>query len=275
MKFRVILGSIFVLFQFIPLGGYHFEGEAHIVGGLYNILFPHGVLSVVLGGFLIFYERWGFKRLIPLNYLLILGGTMIVLVSYYEPADYILGLWHGVEGDFDTEGVSTGFLTGILSLSAGVIISVINSSIISKHRRVIFASLIFAVLLLPFPATVYFKPPVQAGEYLDFVEEQGLFEPGGINFQSYPEGVGGVRVSRENPLPRHELPARVYEMYGGEFIQYYRVEKLEGFSPTVYALYLSLSGKPVYSMGYSAIIVVLLIYVAIEFRAGSSGRGVR
>jgi hypothetical protein len=120
-KTRVILGSLFIIAQFIPLGAYHFVGEPHIVGGLYNVLFPHGMFTLIFGFLLIFYEKLMLERFIRLNYLLILGGALIILVGYYEPEDYILGLLHGVEGDFDTDGVNTGFPIGLVSVLVGMI----------------------------------------------------------------------------------------------------------------------------------------------------------
>jgi hypothetical protein len=38
----VIVGLLFIASAFVPLGNYHFEGEANIVGILWNFMLPTG-----------------------------------------------------------------------------------------------------------------------------------------------------------------------------------------------------------------------------------------
>ena len=121
-KFRLILGYLFIIVQFIPLGVYHFIGGPNIIGGLYNFIFPSGIISIVLGTALILYDRQALRTHIRLHHLMLLGGFLILLTTYNQHPDYFLGLWRGVNGDFDIEGVNTGYYVGIISLLTGMMI---------------------------------------------------------------------------------------------------------------------------------------------------------
>lgn len=122
-----ILGSFFIVIQFIPVGSYYFIGQPHFSGDLYNFIFPSGMLSIVLGIILIFHNRLNLNKIIKLNYLMIISGILILLVSYFQSTDYFLGLWHGVKGNFDTEGFN-GVIIGLLSIFTGIIIKQLDSN---------------------------------------------------------------------------------------------------------------------------------------------------
>jgi hypothetical protein len=50
----IILGVLFVGSAFVPLGSYHFVGEANIIGVLWNFMLPTGWLALIFGVILIF-----------------------------------------------------------------------------------------------------------------------------------------------------------------------------------------------------------------------------
>jgi hypothetical protein len=99
----VIAGLLFVASAFVPLSAYHFEGEANIVGVLWNFMLPTGWFSIIAGAALIFHEKIGLKNK-WLAYALFVASLLLIVLFLLEDVDYFLGLWHGVKGDFDVEG---------------------------------------------------------------------------------------------------------------------------------------------------------------------------
>lgn len=119
--------------------------------------------------------------------------------------------------------------------------------------------LILALLFIPLPTTVYFTSGINAGEYSSFVGSHKYFIPKFIRFQSYPQGGGGAAISRDNLFPTVGHKLIMDDKYDG-FITYYRIDKLKGFAPATYALFMNRPGVFVYSHGYGLIMVILLLY---------------
>jgi len=134
-KLRYVLGMLFIIAQFIPLGAYHFVGEPYITGGLYNILFPHGILSFILGLSLISYDTLKLERFIRVNYLLMFGGLLILLTPYFIPRECLLGFIYGVDGDFDVDGIDTGFLIGLIGIFSGMVGEVLTEPDKISHGK--------------------------------------------------------------------------------------------------------------------------------------------
>lgn len=129
-----------------------------------------------------------------------------------------------------------------------------------EFRRLALYALLFALLFYPLPSTAYFTPSATPEEYLDYIRPHlTYFSPSYMEFQSYPEGGGGVGVSRRDLLPGSGLATKMKEKYG-EFVAYHRIEKVQGSTPAIYALYMSLTGALVYSHGYGLILAVLIFY---------------
>jgi hypothetical protein len=129
-----------------------------------------------------------------------------------------------------------------------------------EFRRLALYALLFALLFYPLPATAYFSPSATPEEYLDYIRPHlTYFSPSYMEYQSYPEGGGGVGVSEMDLLPGSGLATKMKEKYE-EFVTYDRIEKVQGSTQAIYALYMSLTGALVYSHGYGLILAVLLLY---------------
>lgn len=119
----IALGLLFVVSALLPLGSYHFEGQAEIVGRLWNLMLPTGWFDGAIGAALLLHRRIGLKRN-ELPYLLLIGGVGSVALFYLQKVDVFLGLWHGVQGDYDVEGVmlltAFPFLVGMTSILTGL-----------------------------------------------------------------------------------------------------------------------------------------------------------
>jgi hypothetical protein len=104
-----ILGLLFTLSAFVPMASYHFEGEANIVGVLWNLMLPTGWFAIIAGTILLLHERIGLKNK-RLAYAILAASLILIALSLLQglllDVDYLLGLWHGVKGDFDFESRS-------------------------------------------------------------------------------------------------------------------------------------------------------------------------
>lgn len=105
----IIMGLLFVLSAFIPLASYHFEGEANIIGLLWNFMLPTGWFSIIAGIVLLFHRRIGLKK--PrLAYAMLAAGLFLLILSLLQglsllvDVDWLLGVLHGIKGDFDLQG---------------------------------------------------------------------------------------------------------------------------------------------------------------------------
>ena len=120
-----IIGLLFSISAFVPIGVYHFVGEANIVGMLWNIMLPTGWLDIAVGAILLFHEKIGLSGK-KLKYLMLLGGLLSIVLFYIQDIDFILSSWHGVKGDYDIDGKS--FITafpiyaGLISILTALLI---------------------------------------------------------------------------------------------------------------------------------------------------------
>jgi hypothetical protein len=102
-------GIAFVLSAFVPLGSYHFEGQANIIGILWNFMLPTGWFTIAAGAILLFHRRLGLKNR-RLTYVMLAASLFLLIISLLQglgfllDVDYLLGLLHGVKGDFDLQG---------------------------------------------------------------------------------------------------------------------------------------------------------------------------
>lgn len=119
----VLFGLLFIISALIPLGVYHFEGEADIVGTLWNLMLPTGWFDLAIGLMLLFHRKIGLRGK-RLQYLVLLGGLTSLVLFYVQDVDVFLGLWRGVSGDFDVDGKWLGallpFYVGLLSAVMGL-----------------------------------------------------------------------------------------------------------------------------------------------------------
>lgn len=119
-----VVGLLFAASALVPFGVYHFEGEAHLVGTLWNLMLPTGWFDLALGVMLLFHRKMGLStESVP--YLLLLGGLLSIMLFYFQDIDLFLGLWHGVRGDFDVDGkwfgTLTPFYSGLTSMVVGLV----------------------------------------------------------------------------------------------------------------------------------------------------------
>lgn len=131
-----VFGLLFATSTLVPLGIYHFEGEANIVGMLWNIMLPTGWFDLALGVMIFFHRKIGFStERVP--YLLLLGGLLSIILFYFQDIDLFLGLWHGVRGDFDVDGKWVGTLTpfysGLTSTVVGLV-GVLRNGFLSNQQ---------------------------------------------------------------------------------------------------------------------------------------------
>ena len=104
-----LVGLLFVLSAFVPLASYHFEGKALISGILWNFMLPTGWFAVVAGAVLLFHKRSGLKGK-RLAYAMLAAGLLLLVLSLLQGlgllvnVDWLLGVLHGVRGDFDLQG---------------------------------------------------------------------------------------------------------------------------------------------------------------------------
>ena len=129
-----IVGSLFVASAFVPLASYHFEGEPYIFGFLWNLMLPTGWLAVTAGAVMLLHQRIGLSKK-QLVYVMLASGLLLMLLFRLQDVDYFLGLWHGVQGNFDTEKMTltlAAFLVGIMGI-LGSLFLVTSSTTPPKH----------------------------------------------------------------------------------------------------------------------------------------------
>ena len=97
----IIVGLLLIASAFVPLGPYHFVGEADITGVLWNFMLPTGWLSLIFGVILLFHMRLGIKNMRLAMLILVASGSIIIF--RFQDVDYFLSLWHGVNGEFDVD----------------------------------------------------------------------------------------------------------------------------------------------------------------------------
>jgi hypothetical protein len=95
------MGLLLIVSAFVPLGPYHFVGEADITGVLWNFMLPTGWLALIFGVVLLFHMRLGIKDMRLAMFILFASGSTIVF--RIQDVDYFLSLWHGVNGNFDVD----------------------------------------------------------------------------------------------------------------------------------------------------------------------------
>ncbi len=104
-----IVGLLFVLSAFAPLGSYHFMGKALVSGILWNFMLPTGWVAIAAGAVLLFHKRIGLENQ-RLAYAMLAASLFLLVISLLQglglllDVDAFLGLLHGVEGDFDLQG---------------------------------------------------------------------------------------------------------------------------------------------------------------------------
>ena len=118
-----IVGLLFILSAFVPIASYHFEGEANIVGVLWNFMLPTGWFAIIAGTTLLLRERIGLKNK-RLAYAMLAASLLLIVLYLIQDVDYLLGLWHEVKGDFDLEGGIRGvpFFLGIAGIFASLLL---------------------------------------------------------------------------------------------------------------------------------------------------------
>jgi uncharacterized membrane protein YozB (DUF420 family) len=99
----LIVGVLFVVSAFVPLGSYHFEGEAKIIGILWNFMLPTGWFGILVGVLLILRNKIGLKNKRS-AYVMFTAGLLSIVLFIVQDVDYFLCLWNGVNGDFDVDG---------------------------------------------------------------------------------------------------------------------------------------------------------------------------
>jgi hypothetical protein len=135
----IIVGLLFIVSAFIPLGPYHFEGEANITGALWNFMVPTGWLAIIVGVVLLFHMKLGLENKRLALFMFVAG--LLVIVFRFQDVDYFLGLWHGVKGDFDVESwllTPAPFITALTGVFAGLLLLIIrdDSSVTTFHINV-------------------------------------------------------------------------------------------------------------------------------------------
>ena len=137
MNLRNLLGEIggllFILSAFAPLASYHFEGEANIVGVLWNFMLPTGWFAIIVGVALLLHKRIGLKNK-RLAYAMLAASLFLLSLSLLQglglllDVDYLLGLLHGVKGDFDLQGsMAVPLFLGIAGILASLLLMAIRS----------------------------------------------------------------------------------------------------------------------------------------------------
>ena len=112
----VAVGSLFLAYALVPLGGYHLEGAMGVTGTLWHIMVPTGWYCIAVGVVLLFHRRLGLENR-RLAYILFAAGLFIIPLLFRQNVDYWLGLWRGVAGDYDVDGPQW-LLTPFLMLAA-------------------------------------------------------------------------------------------------------------------------------------------------------------
>ena len=111
-----MVGSLFLAYALVPLGGYHLEGAMGVTGTLWHIMVPTGWYCIAVGVVLLFHRRLGLENR-RLAYVLFAAGLFIIPLLFRQNVDYWLGLWRGVAGDYDVDGPQW-LLTPFLMLAA-------------------------------------------------------------------------------------------------------------------------------------------------------------
>jgi len=126
----LIVGGLFIVSAFVPLGGYHFEGEANIIGVLWNFMLPSGWFGIIVGILLILHNKIGLKNK-RLAYVMFTAGLLSVALFFLQDVDYFLGLWNGVCGDFDVDGkwflTPVSFYLGLLGVFASLLVAIAHN----------------------------------------------------------------------------------------------------------------------------------------------------
>ena len=123
----IIIGMLLIASAFVPLGPYHFVGEADINGVLWNFMLPTGWLALIFGVVLLFHMRLGIKNM-RLAMLILVGSGSIIFFRFQD-VDYFLGLWHGVKGNFDVDRHAVSifpFVVEIVGLIASFFVMIIQ-----------------------------------------------------------------------------------------------------------------------------------------------------
>jgi hypothetical protein len=126
-----ILGLLFILSAFAPMASYRFKSEVPIVGVLRNLILPTGWFGIIAGTTVLLYKRIGLKNK-GLIYAVLVISIILIILSLFQGlflyVDYLVGLLHGVEGDFDFESRSNAvpLFLGILSIFTGILLVMIR-----------------------------------------------------------------------------------------------------------------------------------------------------
>jgi hypothetical protein len=138
VNFRNLLGALvdllFVLSAFVPLASYHFEGKALISGILWNFMLPTGWFAIAAGAILLFHKRIGLKNM-RLAYAILAASLFLLVIALLQglgllfDIDYLLGLLHGVSGDFELQGsMAVPLFLGIVGIFASLLLMITRHS---------------------------------------------------------------------------------------------------------------------------------------------------
>ena len=119
-------GVFFIALLFIPMGVYHYAGNASISSALFPFQTPFGLILLFAGIFLVAKEK-----LLPsteISQILIGEGALMLIVFYLQSTvlGFFLGIWHGVPANFDVD------YYGALPVHAGTAIVAILAGLLSK-----------------------------------------------------------------------------------------------------------------------------------------------
>ncbi|MFQ5950465.1 MAG: hypothetical protein ACE5KH_00100 [Candidatus Geothermarchaeales archaeon] len=126
----LLLGGLFVVSSFLPLGVYHSLEPPDIRGFLYPYQLPLGYATLATGFTLLVRSRGGLQTRLKTPMILTLSG-LVVLTALYVPAvalssDYFINLWHGTRLNYDVDfyGLLTAppFYLGLTSLILGLVL---------------------------------------------------------------------------------------------------------------------------------------------------------
>ena len=123
----IVIGLFFIASEFVPLGAYHYIGEANITGVLWNFMLPSGWLALIVGVVLLFHGRIGLenKRLALFMFVV----SLSIIIFRFLDVDYSLGLWHGIKGNFDVDArVPIPFVIALASLLASIFLIIIHNN---------------------------------------------------------------------------------------------------------------------------------------------------
>ena len=123
----IIMGLFFIASAIVPIGVYHFVGEANITGVLWNLMLPTGWSALIVGVVLLIHGRLGLENG-RLALFMFISSLSIIIFRFFD-VDYFLGLWYGVKGNFDVDArVPIPFVVALASLLASIFLMIIHNN---------------------------------------------------------------------------------------------------------------------------------------------------